>query len=203
MDRLHPVRPTHAVLVLACALCAACDEAPAAASGAPPSRFEAVTAKAAPAAADPLEGFCDVSSAAASGRDFAIPETEPPSAPLAGEAWINLWATWCKPCREELPRLVAWQKELAAKGTTIELRFVSADADAETLNSFRQAHPELPASTRLIAAESATAYVQALGLDVGAGLPVHAFVHGGKLGCVRSGAVLDDHRPLVEGLYGL
>jgi thiol-disulfide isomerase/thioredoxin len=200
MDRLHAVK---AALLLGCLLlCLACDDGAAPASAAPPRRFEAVTAKAAPPAADPLEGFCDVSGEAAGARDFSIPETEPPSAPIAGDAWINLWATWCKPCLEELPRLVSWQKALAAQGTHVELRFVSADADAETLSSFREAHPELPTSARLVAVESAAAYVQALGLDAGAGLPVHAFVHAGKLGCVRSGAVLDDHRALVDGLFG-
>jgi thiol-disulfide isomerase/thioredoxin len=201
MDRLHAVRTAFATLLAVG--CLACDEGAAAGSAPPPGRFEAVTAKAAPAAQTAeLEAFCDVRGEAASARDFTPPATEPAGAPLQGEAWINLWATWCKPCLEELPRLVAWHKELEAQGTGFELRFVSADADAQTLADFRQAHPELPESTRLLTAESAGAYVQALGLDAGAGLPVHAFVHGGKLTCVRSGAVLDDHRPLIDRLFG-
>jgi len=32
---------------------------------------------------------------------------------------VNFWATWCPPCREEIPDLVALQKELGPQGFTI------------------------------------------------------------------------------------
>lgn len=32
---------------------------------------------------------------------------------------INFWATWCPPCREELPGFVKVQKELGPKGFTV------------------------------------------------------------------------------------
>jgi thiol-disulfide isomerase/thioredoxin len=38
---------------------------------------------------------------------------------------INVWATWCKPCREEMPNLIKLQKELKQKDFTLIL--VSAD----------------------------------------------------------------------------
>lgn len=38
---------------------------------------------------------------------------------------VNLWATWCAPCREEMPALVALQSRLASKG--LKLVTVSAD----------------------------------------------------------------------------
>ena len=28
--------------------------------------------------------------------------------------WINFWAAWCVPCKEEMPRLMGWEKKLAA-----------------------------------------------------------------------------------------
>ena len=38
---------------------------------------------------------------------------------------LNVWATWCSPCREEFPHLVRLHRELGGKG--FELILVSAD----------------------------------------------------------------------------
>lgn len=40
---------------------------------------------------------------------------------------LNVWATWCNPCREEFPHLLRLRRELAAEG--FELVLVSADFD--------------------------------------------------------------------------
>jgi thiol-disulfide isomerase/thioredoxin len=38
---------------------------------------------------------------------------------------VNFWATWCAPCREEMPSFVALQSELAGKG----VQFIGIAAD--------------------------------------------------------------------------
>ena len=44
--------------------------------------------------------------------------------------FLNLWATWCAPCRKEMPTLAALQKATAGKG--VKVVAVSVDRDAAT-----------------------------------------------------------------------
>ena len=114
---------------------------------------------------------------------------------------MNLWATWCKPCVEELPMIRAWQKQLASQGKSVAVEFVSVDETADAVKTFRAQHPDLPATTRLADPASLTALVSSLGLDSGAGLPIHVFVEpGGHIRCVRAGAVTQSHFATVSSL---
>ncbi|QQR91773.1 MAG: hypothetical protein IPJ88_08740 [Myxococcales bacterium] len=60
-----------------------------------------------------LDAFCDVRAELSKAPEFHLPElaSEPSSTPK-GWRWINVWATWCKPCIEEMPRLAAWKARL-------------------------------------------------------------------------------------------
>lgn len=60
---------------------------------------------------------------------LALPDTNGADTPLA--QWkgkllvVNFWATWCTPCREEMPRFVELQDRYGAKG----LQFVGVAVD--------------------------------------------------------------------------
>ncbi len=50
---------------------------------------------------------------------------------------INFWATWCAPCREEMPYFSRLSKEYAGKG----VQFVGISADApDTIRLFAEQH---------------------------------------------------------------
>lgn len=47
---------------------------------------------------------------------------------------LNFWATWCPPCRQEMPSMVELSKKYAAKG--LKVVAVSVDRDAKALRDF-------------------------------------------------------------------
>ena len=52
---------------------------------------------------------------------------------------INLWATWCGPCRREIPELVKLNKEFHSRGVEIiGLSTENPDASAEKVSKFIQ-----------------------------------------------------------------
>lgn len=52
---------------------------------------------------------------------------------------LNFWASWCGPCREELPLFAKWQRELNSRG--LQVIGVSMDDDAEEVRKFLAAYP--------------------------------------------------------------
>jgi thiol-disulfide isomerase/thioredoxin len=50
---------------------------------------------------------------------------------------IDFWATWCSPCREEVPSLVAIQQEYEPKG--VRLVGISMDDEASVVRTFQAA----------------------------------------------------------------
>jgi len=49
---------------------------------------------------------------------------------------LDFWATWCAPCRSEIPKLVEWQKQYGPQG--LQVIGISMDDDAKPVPAFVQ-----------------------------------------------------------------
>ena len=142
--------------------------------------------------------FCDSHATVADRKKFSFPPLASAAPSLgSGWSWINVWATWCEPCVEEIPRLVRWDRELS----NIQLQLLSVDEDDETVQAFRGKHVDIPVSHRMAEPEDLRAWLTSYGLGEDARLPLHIFVDSERnVRCVRSGAVRKRDRVAIETL---
>ncbi len=124
-------------------------------------------------------------------------ESNLPSAPGFAKGswtWVNFWAAWCGPCKEEIPRLKSWEKSLSSEGQRFRVAFVSMDDDERQLGAFLAA--QSPAGLRrsywLREGKERADWVSEVGLSVTAQLPAHVlFDPKGRLRCRIDGAIDD------------
>lgn len=187
-------------MVAAVWLLGACGDEKQKSSGAaaPPGRTVGVAAKG--SGEVPLAEFCDVT-AASPAKTLRMPETSPAPPAGTGARWVNVWATWCKPCIKEMPMLASWRERFAKDGIPMTLDFLSVDEEASALAGFMQKNPQLPASLHLKSPDSLEPWIQEIGLDPGGGLPIHIFTDkNGAIRCIRAGAIHEEHYPTIAGL---
>ncbi|HET9624933.1 MAG TPA: hypothetical protein VFP84_26380 [Kofleriaceae bacterium] len=146
------------------------------------------------------DAFCDLHATDGNGTPFTWPQlasgTAPP--PATTWRWVNVWATWCKPCVEEMPRLLAWRDKLAAAGKKVDLQFVSVDDSDDAIAEFRASHPATPPSVRITSAAERGAWLKTFSLDDGA-IPIQLFVSpANKLRCARAGGVREKDYAVIE-----
>lgn len=111
--------------------------------------------------------------------------------------WVNLWAGWCGPCKEEVPRLRRWASEFASTPSAFDMAFVSLDDDPRQAKKFVDEQPSSGLRASYLAREGANrdGFVRSLGLKTDPSLPVHAlFDPAGKLRCVIEGAIEESDR---------
>jgi thiol-disulfide isomerase/thioredoxin len=178
----------------------ACSGEPSAPAAPPPSRFDAIPA--APVKQTSVDEFCEVRATAETAKTFTLPTLD--GAPMAkgnGWTWVNVWATWCEPCVEEMPMLVQWQARLAKAGVDVTLQFLSVDAKAEDVTKWRGNHPTAPPSMRLGDLTQLGGWLTSVGLDASAVIPVHLFVDPEqRVRCVRMGSVSEPEYAAVESV---
>ena len=116
------------------------------------------------------------------------------AAPWTGKraVWVSFFASWCGPCKEEIPRLQRFVGKLASDGIPIDLTYVSIDDDLRQLTAFLAQQPEggLKSSYWLKDGPPRTAWLAPFKMSADAPLPEHGLFDGkGKLRCWVSGAI--------------
>jgi thiol-disulfide isomerase/thioredoxin len=98
--------------------------------------------------------------------DFALASLEGPSRRLSSfdhpSLVINFWATWCAPCRREIPLLKQIRRERAANG--VEVIGIAVDFRKDVVKYARQIDIDYPL---LIGEQDGLAAAEAFGLDLG------------------------------------
>ncbi len=174
-------------------------------------RFEGVRRQpAVPAATQST--FCDRTYAAdgEGARRWAAPPLRPlPGAqdptPAAGSwTWVNLWATWCAPCLDEMELLGRWREGFSRDGAAVAFELLSVD-DADSEKALVAARARgLPGAVRwLRSPDDLPALLDALGVERAAAIPIHALVDpAGRLRCVRVGTIHEQDWAAAKALVG-
>jgi thiol-disulfide isomerase/thioredoxin len=141
-------------------------------------------------------------------KTAAAPDaTAPPSTMPIGVGkwtWINLWAAWCGPCKEEMPRLLGWQKKLSEAGVMLDLEFLSLDDDERQMRRFLESQPAGGVrATYWLPEGERGGWLGSINLKESPQLPVQILVNpAGQVACVIEGAVEDRDYPALAAFLG-
>lgn len=171
------------------------------------SRFEAVKASSPPPA---LDRWCDVYTPGPEAPRLELPavaaaraDATPAALPADRWVWVNLWATWCVPCKREMPLLVKWRDQLRKDGVPFELVFLSVDDTEKVLTDFLGGHPDVAPepSLRLLQPKGLEAWLKRYQPEPSGSIPVHLIAAPGlQVRCVRAGSLREGDYATVRAL---
>ena len=147
----------------------------------------------------PRSSLSSIGAAGGARPDASLPP------PNGGWTWINFWAAWCGPCKEEIPRLRAWEGKLAGSGTRVQLVFISLDDDQRQLQDFLATQPPAGLTTSFWLPEGSTrtGWLSSLRMKASPELPEQALLDpSGKMRCFIEGAVEDADYAEIAALVG-
>lgn len=131
------------------------------------------------------------------GRSAAAGAPEVPESLAVGAGkwtWVNFWAAWCAPCKEEIPRLYRFERELSKAGKAFRLAFITLDDDPRQLEKFlsEQGTDGLRSTYWLREGKEREEWMAAASMEPDPALPVHLLVDPrGKVRCTVKGAIED------------
>lgn len=98
----------------------------------------------------------------------------------SGITVVNFWATWCAPCREEMPGLIALERRLAPSG--VRLLLISADEPEDAGKAAEFLHKTgAPQPWRIKQATNDDRFIDAINPKWSGALPATFVYKGGRL----------------------
>jgi thiol-disulfide isomerase/thioredoxin len=188
-------------LMLGLLALAGCDEKP---TGPAPARFASVKKSAQSATT-----FCDKSYPASGDgvKRFVAPALRPfgaaaAQAPAKGWTWLNIWATWCKPCVEEMGVLNRWSEAISREGLPLHFELLSIDDSSAQPELDAWSAKNLPGPIKWIRSEADFGtLLDGLGVERTAAIPIHVLIDPkGQVRCVRVGAIHEQNYGAVRDL---
>jgi thiol-disulfide isomerase/thioredoxin len=120
-----------------------------------------------------------------------------PTATPRRPPWVVVWASWCEPCRAELPRMEAALDEAHRRGIELDVILLSIDDDVGKLANFVRDGPAFMQRVRILRATSADsfdAWAKRFALESSSvSLPIHLLANSdGAVTCMHTGALKAD-----------
>ena len=205
MDRLPALRRAALAVAALGAVTAGCG------GGGTPQLSRTESVRATVGAPDPRR-WCDAYYPGPDAPFLVLPAVKParagaavPAVPPDRWVWVNVWATWCGPCRREMPLLLDWRDRIVREGGAAEIWFLSVDDREADLARFLADNPGVAPGVSLWLATRGglDRWVAAFPGAPTESIPLQVIAApGGKVRCIRAGSLRDGDYPIVRALIG-